>query len=82
MDIAVKWFRKVHKLDRTNTHPMMIWDIMPNAGASQVHPHIQGFLGKKKYLGKIGRLEDVLRSYNRAHQRDYLIDYIDLHFWL
>ena len=30
----------------------------------------------------MGRLEDVLRSYNRAHQRNYLNDYIDLHILL
>lgn len=82
MDIAIKWFRKVHELERTNTHPMMVWDIMPHAGASQVHPHIQGFFGKGKYLGKMGRLEGALLSYNRVNKRDYMNDYINLHISL
>ena len=79
MNIAVKWFRKVHELTKTHTHPMMAWDIMPHAGASQVHPHFQGFLGKGKYLGKMGKLQEVIRSYKQTMNRDYLNDYIDLH---
>ena len=82
MDIAVKWFRKVHQLTKSHTHPMMIWDVMPHAGASQVHPHIQGFLGKKKYLGKIKQFENVLLSYKRTKKKNYLEDYIDLHIAL
>ena len=82
MNIAVKWFRKVHQLTKSHTHPMMIWDVMPHAGASQVHPHIQGFLGKKKYMGKIKQFENVLLSYKRNKKRNYLEDYIDLHIAL
>ena len=58
---------------------MMAWDIMPHAGASQVHPHFQGFLGEGKYLGKMGKLQEVIRSYKQTINRDYLNDYIDLH---
>ena len=58
----------------------MVWDIMPHAGASQVHPHIQGFIGKGRYLGKMGRLENMILDYKRTNNRDYLNDYINLHF--
>ena len=39
---------------------MMIFDIMPHAGASQIHPHVQGFIGKDHYLGKMEKLEKVM----------------------
>ena len=58
---------------------MMIWDIMPHAGASQIHPHVQGFLGNGKYLGKMGKLNHASLWYRSKNNRDYLEDYINVH---
>ena len=32
--------------------PAMVWDLLPHAGASQVHPHLHGFLDSNRYQGK------------------------------
>ena len=55
---------------------------MPHAGASQVHPHLQGMLGKGKYFGKMGRLSEVSTSYKKSTRRDYFDDYLNLHIAL
>ena len=38
--------------DLTAQYPVMVWDIFPHAGASQVHPHMHGFLDPTHYHGK------------------------------
>ena len=76
------WFRNVHKSDNAYTHPTMIFDIMPHAGASQIHPHVQGFIGKSHYLGKMGKLERVISLYRNQTKRHYLQDYINVHIAL
>ena len=30
---------------------MFVWDLLPHAGASQIHPHIHGFLDTDRYQG-------------------------------
>jgi hypothetical protein len=81
-DVAGKWFIEVNKISEKCNHPMMIWDIMPHAGASQIHPHVQGFLGKGKYLGKMGKLNNALLLYKKTTGREYFEDYINLHISL
>ena len=61
---------------------MMIFDIMPQAGASQVHPHVQGFLGKNTYLGKMGKLDQAINLYRNRTKQNYLEDYINVHIAL
>ena len=55
---------------------------MPHAGASQVHPHVQGFLGKKTYLGKMGKLDQAINLYRNRTQQEYLEDYVNAHIAL
>lgn len=44
-------FNQVYKLEKTHKYPSMIWDLLPHAGASQVHPHVHGFIDKDAYQG-------------------------------
>ena len=30
---------------------MFVWDLLPHAGASQIHPHMHGFLDTDRYQG-------------------------------
>ena len=53
------WFKLVHSISSDHSHPMILWDSMPHAGASQVHPHLHAVLGKGEYLGKFLHLEQV-----------------------
>jgi hypothetical protein len=55
---------------------------MGKAGASQVHPHIQMFLGSGYYPGKFGELDDAGKRYQSATGGNYLQDIVDLHIAL
>ena len=80
LSAAVPWFRNIHSLHRSNTHPILVWDIMSKAGASQVHPHIHTLLGKGRYPGKWGLMDQAKTRYHTdTGGRDYLQDIVDLH---
>lgn len=39
--------------DPKYSYPIITWDLLPHAGASQVHPHLQMLLSPDKYPGKL-----------------------------
>lgn len=80
--VSVEWFEKTHKLHPDRTHPVIVWDFLAKAGASQVHPHINVLLGRGFYPGKWGHLDSVRMSYTADTNRDYLKDLITLHMSL
>ena len=79
---AVLWYGNVHRLHPDRTHPVMVWDVLGKAGASQVHPHMQVFMGRGYYPGRMGSLEAARNTYKSDLGRDYLQDIIDLHISL
>ena len=79
---ALTWFGNIHERHPEKTHPVLIWDILGKAGASQIHPHIQMFVGSGFYPGKLGELDDAGRRYKSATGGNYLEDIIDLHIAL
>lgn len=44
---------KVHTLDKQYKYPHLMWDSLPKASASQVHPHAQISLNPTRYYGKL-----------------------------
>lgn len=46
-DLSASWFQEVHLESPDHAFPQMIFDAMEHAGASQPHPHLQAFIGKK-----------------------------------
>ncbi|KAL8611267.1 hypothetical protein ACOMHN_013698 [Nucella lapillus] len=51
MDLTHTWFKKAHKAYPAARFPTVIWDVLPKCGASQVHPHLHGFLDPERYHG-------------------------------
>ena len=45
-EIANIWFDKI-----SYPYAAMTWDVLPHAGASQIHTHMQGFVGRDHQLG-------------------------------
>ena len=39
--------------------PMMVWDSLPRAGGSQVHPHLHVSLTRHRYPGKMAAEGEV-----------------------
>lgn len=51
MNLTLTWFDKAHGVFPSARFPSMIWDVLPKCGASQVHPHLHGFLDPERYHG-------------------------------
>ncbi|XP_060556471.1 uncharacterized protein LOC132717092 isoform X1 [Ruditapes philippinarum] len=75
-----QWFDKVYKIDSSYKYPSLIWDLLPHAGASQVHPHIHGFLDKDAYQGAMELWKKAALDYNtEVPDHNYFTDIIEMH---
>ncbi|PVD24836.1 hypothetical protein C0Q70_15322 [Pomacea canaliculata] len=53
MHLTLTWYRKAHSVFPQAQYPSLIWDVLPKCGASQVHPHMHGFLDSRQYHGVV-----------------------------
>lgn len=60
-------------------YPSMLWDSLPHAGASQVHPHLHGILDNKQYAGNFEIMHQNSLKYYKEHQRSLWSDFIMVH---
>lgn len=60
-------------------YPSILWDVLPHAGASQVHPHVHGLLGVHQYSGAFEKLHAISQEYYAKHHRSYWTDLIKVH---
>uniref|UniRef100_T1J0G1 HIT domain-containing protein n=1 Tax=Strigamia maritima TaxID=126957 RepID=T1J0G1_STRMM len=81
MDIfnaALLWFNKVNSLEAEFKYPWILWDSMPHAGASQVHPHVHVGLSVDSYV-----MYENTRSAAQKHFQlfgtNYFTDLIRIH---
>lgn len=44
---SMKWFVRVHSQDPSAVYPVLLWDVLGKASASQIHPHLQ--VGASRY---------------------------------
>lgn len=51
-DLYFRYMQEYNK-DPKYSYPIITWDLLPHAGASQVHPHLQMLLSPDKYPGKM-----------------------------
>lgn len=77
--LSLRWFKRVHDIDKSAKYPEMIWDSMPKSGASQVHTHLQVSIDDKSYYGAMRRWLDASRLYYSKNGRDFLDDFILVH---
>ena len=83
-EIVEDWFQAVIKdSGKDHTHPALAWDSLPASGASQIHAHFHGFLGKNHKLGQFRGLQDAEKAYQTKFPGSNLIEnYIDIHIGL
>ncbi|KNC85531.1 hypothetical protein SARC_02292 [Sphaeroforma arctica JP610] len=48
---ARTWFQVCHSTDSQFKYPHLMWDLLPKASASQLHPHAQVSLTPDRYYG-------------------------------
>ena len=66
-----------------HSHPMLVWDSLPPSGASQIHAHAHGFLGRGHKLGHFRGYEEGRKAYASNYQgSDLTQDYINVHIAL
>lgn len=44
LSLPEKWFNQLHSKDKYLNYPVVLWDFLFKAGASQVHPHCKLFI--------------------------------------
>ncbi|KAF4523956.1 hypothetical protein B566_EDAN012428 [Ephemera danica] len=76
---SLRWFQTVHRIDPTAKYPVMIWDNLPHAGASQLHPHLHGMLDPEQYYGAIHIQYEAAKKYSIYTDNDYWEDFIEIH---
>ncbi|KAK3600632.1 hypothetical protein CHS0354_031545 [Potamilus streckersoni] len=76
---AQKWFSRAHIENTEYKFPSLIWDLLPHAGASQIHPHLHVFLDRVRYQGAMENWRTAAREYAQKNKRDFFQDMIDVH---
>lgn len=77
---AQKWLSRAYEQNSRYKYPMFVWDLLPHAGASQVHPHIHGFLDADRYQGAIENWRVGADEYNEDYpSQNYFSDLVTVH---
>jgi hypothetical protein len=76
---SLKWFQTVHKIDPLTKYPVIIWDNLPHAGASQLHPHLHGMFDPSQYYGAIHIQYEAAKKYALYTGNEYWEDFIEIH---
>lgn len=79
IDVGLRWFEKVQKIDKEAVYPFLIWNCLWRAGASIIHGHLQVTLTKKRHYPKAELIKKVLSDYKRRYKRDYFNDLYGIH---
>lgn len=70
MKLSLKWFRVVHEQDKSFKFPHMMWDLLPKASASQVHPHMQISITNDQYYGSAEHMYQAMKDYNNVNKNN------------
>eukprot|EP00112_Aurelia_sp_Birch-Aquarium-sp1_P024870 Seg803.6 transcript_id=Seg803.6/GoldUCD/mRNA.D3Y31 product="hypothetical protein" protein_id=Seg803.6/GoldUCD/D3Y31 len=68
MNLASKWYDKVHGLVPDHNFRHIYWDVYPKASASQVHPHLHILLGSTEYYAKWNHFYTSALRYAHDHE--------------
>ncbi|XP_071082251.1 uncharacterized protein [Haliotis cracherodii] len=79
MKLSQKWFHVAHKRDPAAKYRVMVWDIFPHAGASQIHPHVHGFLSPHLYHGVVEAWREGAEEYYRRYNNNYFTDLVSVY---
>ncbi|XP_041346848.1 uncharacterized protein LOC121366469 [Gigantopelta aegis] len=79
MNLSVKWFQAASTFDESAQYPVIVWDILPHAGASQVHPHMHGFIDPTHYHGVVEMWRTAGEDYYRQSGKNYFQDLVNFY---
>jgi hypothetical protein len=79
LNLAEKWYKKIHAKDRAANYPFIMWNCLWKAAASIVHGHLQVLIGKGCHYAKIEHIKRYAEDYHKKHKRDYFEDVFNIH---
>ena len=80
INLALKWFDRAHDKTPSHLYRIMYWDILPKAGASQIHPHIQLSLGDYTYNTRWNQLHKAGMKFSKEHNgQNYWTTLLQIH---
>ncbi|XP_050411871.1 uncharacterized protein LOC126826813 [Patella vulgata] len=78
MNLTQKWFALIHTIEPDFCCPSLVWDILPRAGASQIHPHMHGLVGQNRYHGGVENWRRGADDYYSFYHSNYFSDLIQV----
>ncbi|GAB1600256.1 uncharacterized protein LOC115209428 isoform X1 [Argonauta hians] len=83
MKVAQKWHEKVHSVDKQYKFPTLLWDLLPHASASQVHPHMHINLLPDRYYGIMENWRIAAEHFSNDYpSRNYFSELLYVHSML
>ncbi|XP_029633701.1 uncharacterized protein LOC115209428 isoform X3 [Octopus sinensis] len=83
MKVAREWYDKVHSVDIRYKLPTLLWDLLPHASASQVHPHMHINLLPDRYYGVIENWRIAAEHFSNDYpDRNYFSEVLYIHSML
>jgi hypothetical protein len=79
IEVGFKWFEKIYSSNEEFRYPLLIWNCLEEAGASQVHGHMQLLMGRRMHYGKVLSLMKVFRQYELEAGGNYFDDLFEAH---
>ncbi|XP_067935903.1 uncharacterized protein [Watersipora subatra] len=78
-ELAHQWLLQSYKSEPSYIYPLIMWDVLPHGGASQVHPHLQVVLKSHRYPGNAESWRLAAQEYMREHNSNYFTDLISVY---
>lgn len=78
MNLTNTWFHKAQSNVAGTRYPSVVWDILPKCGASQVHPHLHGFLDGERYHGVVEAWRLAAQDYHIHMRTNFYTDMADI----
>eukprot|EP00053_Salpingoeca_punica_P010627 m.95341 g.95341 ORF g.95341 m.95341 type:complete len:453 (+) comp15445_c0_seq1:230-1588(+) len=80
MSVMLQWFEKAHDSNPRAQYPHVMWDMLPKASASQLHPHAQASLAPQRYYGLIENLRLAMKEYDLDYPHEnYFVHLVEVH---
>lgn len=79
IETAFAWFVEAHRNNPDAVYPLLMWNCLEKAGASQTHGHTQLLLAKHRPYAKVAALRDASRRYQDSKSGNYFEVLMGIH---
>jgi len=79
LDTARRWIAAAHAHDPEALYPLIVWNCLPKSGATQMHGHMQVFLGKGMPYARTELWRRAAQIYRAEYGASYFDDLFAIH---